>query len=231
MGDEAAETDRQLVQRTLAGDTNAFAVLHRRYYARVYRLALFRCRNVQDAEDIAGETFVRAIAHLPAYRFAGESLLPWLSRICANLVADQGRRRAPAAVVSLDTPTADGLRTLLEGLPGEGADPHAVAERHEVQALLLAAIAGLPPDQADAVLLRFAGDLPLKEIGLHLHKSEGAIKALLHRAMIGLRKALLDEARGAEVFGHLRGGTAATATVAQDTAKAARVRTYGQQDR
>jgi RNA polymerase sigma-70 factor (ECF subfamily) len=202
-------TDRQLVERTLAGDAEAFAALHRRYYARVYRLALFRCPNPSDAEDIAAETFVRAIAHLPTFRFHGESLLPWLGRICSNLAADLGRRRAPAPLVSLDTPSADGLRALLEGLEGDAPDPHMIAERHEAQALVRAAVAALPPDQCDAVLLRFGGDLPLKEIALALGKTEGAIKALLHRAMRGLRKALLEGAREAEVFGHLRQGNAA----------------------
>jgi RNA polymerase sigma-70 factor (ECF subfamily) len=210
--------DRQLVAQTLAGDKEAFAVLHRRYYARVYRLALLRCGCPPDAEDIASETFVRAITHLPGYRFQGESLFPWLSRICVNLVADRGRRRAPAALVSLDAPTGEGLRALLDALPGDAPDPHALAERHEVQTLVRAAVANLPPDQMNAVVLRFVGDLPLKEIALALGKTEGAIKALLHRAMIGLRTALLQNSREAEVFGDLAARTrgAASASSAAD---------------
>ncbi len=203
-------TDRQLVEQTLAGNTEAFAVLHRRYYVRVYRLALLRCQNPSDAEDIAAETFVRAITHLTAYRFRSESLFPWLSRICTNLVADRGRRGAP--VLSLDTPAAGGLRALLEGLPGDAPDPHQVAEQHEVRSLVRSAVAALPPDQADAVVLRFAGELSLKEIAAALGKTEGAVKALLHRAMIGLRKALLEGAREAEVFSHLRRNTATDGT-------------------
>lgn len=198
-----AATDRQLVERTLAGDAEAFAALYRRYYARIYRLALLRCRNASDAEDIAAETFVRAISHLPTFRFRGESLLPWLSRICANLITDSFRQRAPG-VISLDTPTSEGLRALLEGLPGDLPDPQLMAERHETQALVRAAIAKLPPDQADAVVLRFGGDLPLKEIAAALGKTEGAIKSLLHRAMIGMRKVLLDGVQEAETLGRCR---------------------------
>ncbi len=205
-GRERGETaqDRCLVERTLAGDQDAFAVLHRRYYARIYRLALLRCSNCADAEDIAAETFLRAISHLPAYRFRGESLFPWLSRICLNLVADLHRQRPAATLLSLDAPTGQNLRALLESLPGETPDPYAVAERHEVQALLRTAVAALPPDQADAVLLRFLGDLPLKEIAAALGKTEGAIKSLLHRAIIGLRKSLLDSVQDAELFDRLR---------------------------
>jgi len=196
------------VERTLAGDQEAFALLHRRYYARVYRLALLRCNgHASDAEDIASETFVRAITHLPAYRFhTGDSIFPWLSRICANLVADRYRQQHPAAgtVVSLDAPAGGQLRALIDALPGDAPDPHALAEIGEIQALVRTAVDALPPDQHNAVVLRFVGDLPLKEIGAALGKTEGAIKSLLHRALIGLRKSLAEGAHEAEVLGHLR---------------------------
>lgn len=221
-------TDRQLVERTLAGDTQAFALLHRRYFARVYRLALYRCRSVQDAEDIASETFLRAIAHLPAFRFQGESLFPWLSRIASNLAADMGRQRAGTTLLSLDGPTADGVRALIEGITsGEAPDPHEWAERHEAQEMIRAAIAQLPPDQADAVLMRFGGDLPLKEIALALNKTEGAIKSLLHRALVSLRKSLLAGVREAEVFGHLRETATARAVTETSVPKTTMKSTHG----
>lgn len=198
------ETDRRLVERTLAGDRDAFAALHRRYYARIYRLALLRCGNTADAEDIAAETWVKAVTHLPGFRFQGESILPWLTRICTNLVVDLSRQRGGATVVSLDAPTGDSLRALLDGLPGNTPDPHTIAERHEIQALVRARIAALPRDQADAVLLRFLGDLPLKEIAVALGRTEGAVKALLHRATVNLRRTLLEDAKDAAVLDHLR---------------------------
>ena len=202
-GGNDSESDRTLVERTLAGDAQAFAALHQRYYPRVYRLALLRCRSTADAEDVASETFVRAITHLPSYRFQGASLFPWLARIAANLVSDQGRRRGGVAFVSLDAGgTDDGVRALLEGLAGSAPDPHTLAERGETQALLRAAVAALPRDQADAITLRFVGDLPLKEIGLALGKTEGAIKSLLHRGLTNLRRSLVGGEHAAAVFGH-----------------------------
>ncbi|MBC8135413.1 MAG: RNA polymerase sigma factor [Fibrella sp.] len=188
-------SDRTLVERTVAGDRQAFAVLHKRYYARIYRLAIYRCRNTQDAEDVAAETFVKAIAHLPQFRFQGESLFPWLSRIATNLVHDQARRTAGVSFLSLDGDTADQVRSLLEAIPGtDSPDPHAMAERAETQTLVRAAVAALPGDQAEAILLRFGSDLPLKEISLALNRTEGAIKSLLHRALVNLRKTLITGA-------------------------------------
>lgn len=207
-------TDRALVGQALAGNGDAFAALHRRYYARVYRLALLRCRSVTDAEDVAAETFVRAIAHLPAFRFQGESLFPWLSRITGNLAVDMGRKSAGVTLVSLDSQTVESVRTLLEGLPGTAPDPHTLAERSETQALLRAAVAALPTDQADAILLRFGGDLPLKEIAVALDRSEGAIKSLLHRGLTGLRKSLISGAAEAGALEQMRHRTDITVDTA-----------------
>jgi RNA polymerase sigma-70 factor (ECF subfamily) len=217
--------DRVLVAQAVAGSADAFTALHRRYYARIYRLALLRCRSPQDAEDVASETFVKVIAHLPTFRFQGESLFPWLSRIATNLASDLGRRYSGVTLISLDGPTANSVRTLLEGLPGDAPDPHQLAERSETQMLLRAAVATLPADQAEAILLRFGGDLPLREIAIALNRSEGAVKSLLHRALVGLRKTLVSAAQESQTFDHLRQHagahpTHATATVATTGADA-----------
>ena len=186
-------SDRLLVQRTLAGDSDAFSQLHRRYYARVFRHALFRCRTSADAEDVAAETFVKAVHYLPQYRFQGDSLLPWLCRIATNLVIDQGRRAHGQAPLSLEG-AADDVRALMENLQDAGPNPHELAERHETQALIRAAVATLPADQADTILLRFGGDLSIQEISLALGKTEGAVKSLIHRGLVNLRKILREEA-------------------------------------
>lgn len=207
-----AQSDRDLVARVLSGDADALSTLHKRYYTRVYRIALCRCASRDEAEDIAGETFVRAITHLRAYRFQSESLLPWLGRIAANLIADQRRRQRQAPFVSLDAPTADGLRVLLDGLRDDAPLPQVLAERAELRDVLRTIIAQLPPDQCEAVLLRYGSDLPLAEIAVALNRSEGAIKSLLHRALDNLRRRLLEGARENEYFAQLRGNVAPTAT-------------------
>jgi RNA polymerase sigma-70 factor (ECF subfamily) len=210
MGDRQSEasTDRELVRLSLAGDPDAFATLHRRYYPRIFRLALYRCRSVADAEDIAAETFLKAITFLPNFRFQGESLLPWLSRIATNLAADQHRRLHGTVPLSLDARTADDVRTLLENLEADGPDPHQLAERTETQALIRAAIAALPADQGDAILLRFGGDLPLVEIALAMNRTEGAIKSLIHRGLVNLRKTLTQQATEAANLEQMRAGAA-----------------------
>jgi RNA polymerase sigma-70 factor, ECF subfamily len=189
------ESDKALVERLKRGDTAAFGTLHRRYYARIYRLALLKTNHPDDAADIASETFCKALQHLQNYVFQrSDSLYPWLHRIATNLIIDARRARPAGVEVSLDAPTADEVGSFLECLPDTSPSPQDLAERKEVQALVRQAIARLPADQGEAVLYRFIGDLSIKEIARALNRSEGAVKSLLHRALVSLRQGMLADA-------------------------------------
>lgn len=185
------DSDRALVERLRAGDRNAFEILHRRYYARIYRFAFLRLGNAADAEDVAAETFCRALGSLPSFQFRrSASIYPWLHQIASNLVVDQIRGRPPGGCLSLDAQLAEQLDTFLELLPDREPSPQECVERAEVQALVRSAIDRLPADQARAIVLRFLGDLSIHEIALALDRSEGAVKSLLHRGLAGMRQHL-----------------------------------------
>ncbi len=186
-------SDAALIERAQRGDVAAFGALHTRYYKRLYHLAYLKTNNAQDAEDVASETFVRALAGLSRFRLPGAqaSFYPWLHRIALNLIVDGNRQRPPSGVVSLDAPAVAGMRALLdsqEGAGQSGQTPHEIAERHEVQQLVRAAIAALPPDQGDVLVYRFLGELSAREIAPLLGRSEAAVKSLLHRAVVALRR-------------------------------------------
>jgi RNA polymerase sigma-70 factor, ECF subfamily len=190
------ESDKALVDRVQQGDAIAFGTLHRRYYARIYRLALLKTNNADDAADIASETFCKALDHLnkQPYEFRrSDSLYPWLHRIASNLIIDRARARPAGIEVSLDAATADDVGSFLECLPDTSPTPQELVERKEVQALVRQAIARLPADQGEAVAYRFLGDLSIKEIARALDRSEGAVKSLLHRALVSLRKGMLAD--------------------------------------
>jgi RNA polymerase sigma-70 factor (ECF subfamily) len=187
------ESDRALVGRVKAGDIHAFTTLHRRYYAKIYRLAYLKTGNAEDAQDVASETFCRAYQNLRdktrPYEFRRcESLYPWLHRIAHNYIVDQMRARPPGSTVSLDAPTSDEVSTFLEQLPDQGPSPQELVERGEVQEFVRRAIDQLPADQARAVVFRFLGDLSIKEIAREMDRTEGAVKSLLHRALCALRQ-------------------------------------------
>jgi len=191
------ESDKALVERLKAGDAIAFGTLHRRYYPKIYRLALLKTNHPDDAADIASETFCRALEALNQrpYEFRRcDSLYPWLHRIASNLIIDRARSRPPGGEVSLDASIADEVGSFLECLPDTGPSPQELVERKEVQALVRQAITRLPADQGEAIMYRFLGDLSIKEIARALDRSEGAVKSLLHRALVSLRQGMLADA-------------------------------------
>src|SRR3954451_12799421 len=98
--DFEALADEQLVERSRAGDMDAFEELVSRFETRIYRFALHSCRRPEDAAEITQDTFVRAWRALD--RFDGSrSLAPWLFAIARRLCIDHHRRQPePTEVLS-----------------------------------------------------------------------------------------------------------------------------------
>lgn len=185
------DSDPTLVERVKAGDVRAFEMLHRRYHARIYRFAFLRLGNSEDAADVAANTFCSALRKLHTFQFRRtDSIYPWLHRIASNLVVDVVRAQPSGGMLSLDAHAAEDLDSFLEYLPADGPTPQELVERSELQEIVRQAIARLPADQARAVDLRFLGDLSIREIAQALDRSEGAVKSLLHRALVTLRQHL-----------------------------------------
>ncbi len=212
------ESDRELAVRFIAGDVEAFTALHRRYYARIYRLAYLQTNNADDAEDIASETFCRAFQRLRQVTFQrGDSVYPWLHRIATNLCIDLCRDRSAHQMIPLDAESATGLRSLIDTLDSEKPSPFELLQKQEVMATVRSAIASLVPDQRDAIVYRFLGDLSLKETGEAMNRSEGATKSLLHRGLQSLRKEILRRVDASERMQLLgRGGESANVRRQQD---------------
>src|SRR6266705_7119849 len=87
-----AESDAVAVERTLAGDRDAFRVLVERHSHNVFRLAYRMTGNPHDAEEVVQEAFLRAYQKLR--QFAGNANFgTWVYRIAANYAIDRIRQR------------------------------------------------------------------------------------------------------------------------------------------
>ncbi len=207
MAFDESQSDVALVERVKAGDVRAFETLHRRYYPRVYRFALLKLGSPEDAADIAGTTFCRALRSLPGFVFRrGVSLYPWLHQIASNLVIDLVRDRPPGGSLSLDAQAADDVDSFLNFLPSSEPSAQELVEREEVQQLVFAAVRELPADQGRAIHLRFVADLSIREIAQALDRTEGAVKSLLHRALEGVRHRLRADIKEAHGVGQHESG-------------------------
>ena len=174
---ETASNDIDLVQRAKEGDKLAFVTLYERYQPPVFSYVYYRVDDQTLAEDLTAEVFVRMVAKIHSYR-ATSPLLAWLYTIARNLITDhyrQARRVSP-----LDE------RTTMSHL-----DPIEEAHRHLRESELRAALKRLTEEQRQVVLLKFIERRSNTQIAALLGKTEGAIKALQHRALDSLRR-LLD---------------------------------------
>ncbi|MGE5673412.1 MAG: sigma-70 family RNA polymerase sigma factor [Mycobacterium leprae] len=173
--------DEQWLVEEAKRDPEAFGQLYDSYFGRVYSYVYRKTGDRQVAEDLTADTFMKALAHIKSYRYTGQPFVAWLYRIASNVVTDYYRSHRITA-------------TLDEGLqiPSLDTSPEEAALMVDDQQAVARAIATLSPDQQDVVLLRFSGDLKLKEIAGVVGKTEGAVKALMFRALNGLRGKLTE---------------------------------------
>lgn len=160
--------------RAAQADRAAFDVLYRRYLDRVYGYAFFQLGDHHDAEDATERTFLAALRALPTFRDEGATFRAWLFRIAHNTIANAHRSRFRRRT----EPLPDGLERA-----APNADPAGLVLEAEESHRVLRAVAELPDDRRQVVLLRFVDGLSSREIGQVLDRSEGAARVLLHRAL------------------------------------------------
>lgn len=169
------------------GSTSAFEALVRRFQGPLYNFCARLLGREDDAADVVQETFVQLYTHI-ADLHAGEPITPWLFRVARNRAIDTIRRRR---TVSMSAP-ADDEEPYAELSDGDPL-PEVLAERADLQRLLTAAIAGLPPVYAEVVALRYAADRSFAEIAVILECDEGTARVRFHRAKPLLRARLRAE--------------------------------------
>lgn len=162
------------VERARAGDAQAFGVIFERYHAKVLHFITWRVGHHQDAEDLAAETFARALKNIGSITWQGRDVGAWLITIAKNLVMDRfksGRYRLEVATGEVfDLDRRD---------PGSGPEPAAVSSATAV--VLAEAMRALTPEQRVVLQLRFEQGCSVEEVATALGRTVGAVKALQYR--------------------------------------------------
>ena len=180
-----APTDRELIDRTLAGDGNAYGMIVERFQRRIYRVAFAIVRDEVEADTVTQDTFVQAYTHLA--RFQGRSELEtWLTRIAINRSRDALRRRK---FVSLFTRDDDDVETMIEPVD-DRPDPERQILSVQLRAAILRAEKLLSSQQKVIFRLRHYENLSLEEIADHLGLRAGTVRAHLFRAIHKVRREL-----------------------------------------
>jgi RNA polymerase sigma-70 factor, ECF subfamily len=186
------EDDRRLVRRVVEdGELAAFDALVARHADRVYGLIHRHVADVDQAMNLAQETFFNAYRGLRG--FSGEcAFFTWLYRIARNVMTSAARYEAarPKIAASLDAPLGDGDGTRGDALPASDGDPVERALREERRGLVAKAVVALPEDFREVVVLRDFEDRSYEEIAELLGVAVGTVKSRLHRARAALASAL-----------------------------------------
>ncbi len=170
---------------TLAGD---FEALVRLYRPRVFRFALASLRDLDAAETVTQDCFLRAYQARERFR-EDCSLHTWLMQIAVNLIRDHTRNRRFQfwrRLSQMEKP-AEGAR---RAIADRGRSPEALALINERVAAIWTAAERLPEKQRTVFLLRFVEDMDLLEIAAATGMKEGTVKTHLFRALRAVRERL-----------------------------------------
>lgn len=183
--------DVRLVERARRGDADAFTAIYDDLAPRVLRFLHHHVADPDLAEELMQRTFVKVIEALPRFEVRGSvPFRAWVFRLARNVVIDDHRTSHPALDVDA-----------IADPPSEDPTPAEALERNVQRDELLAAIDRLPQDQHDVILYRFFADLSPRETAPLMHRSEGAVRVLQHRAVGRLRSLLATGATIAPLAG------------------------------
>ncbi|HET9487279.1 MAG TPA: RNA polymerase sigma factor [Chryseosolibacter sp.] len=166
--------DREFVEKAIAGDTKAFRVLVERNQSFVYTLAYRFVGNVNDAEDIAQETFVRLWKNLHRYK-PEVKLTTWLYKIVTNLCLDHLKSGYRKKAKRMDD--VEGHKEM----DGGGTADQLILN-DELQRALALLTEELTPKQKAVFVLRDMEDVSTEEVCRVLSMSSGNMKSNLYYA-------------------------------------------------
>ncbi len=185
-------TDKVLAQQSLEGNQQAFELLVKRYSGPLFNFIFRFLGDYDAASDILQQVMVQLYISLPKLR-TGEPLKAWLFQVARNRCLDELRRKHAIHFSELEKSVDDDEQLALADMPDISPLPEEVAERHDLQQILLAAIQELPPKFRAVVLLRYASQLSYAEIGRVLNMPEATAKTYFQRVKPLLRNALASQ--------------------------------------
>ena len=183
-------SEKEIIERVLGGDANAFEELVLRYEKTVYSLAVRMVSDREDAADMTQEAFIKAYNSLSSFR--GDSRFSvWLYRITTNVCLDFLRSKSRRPQLSLTVVDDDDGDVQLD-IPDPAADPEDQLMKRLGMQSLSEGLKLLPDKQRQILVMRELGGMSYAEIGAALSLEEGTVKSRIFRARKRLCTFLLD---------------------------------------
>lgn len=171
------------------GHDAALNGLMERHGPKLFNYLLRSLQNEEDAADLAQETFVRIYENRRKYD-SHQKFTTWLYAIASNLVRDRFRWRSRHPQTSLEAENADTDRSMIKTLRSPDPLPDATLQNRERAEQVRRAIAGLPEELREPLILSVYQELRHAEIAAILKCSAKAVETRIYRARQQLRTRL-----------------------------------------
>jgi len=155
------------------------ASLYEEYYGKITNYAYAKIGDRLEAQDIAGEVFLRALRSLESYKEHGIPMQVWLFKIARNLIIDYYRKAAKSKTVPIDNVKI-----------ADNSNPADEIEKRDEFARVSRVMEQLTDGQREVLELRFLSELTSKEVSIIMGKSDGAVREMQRVAIEKLRHLL-----------------------------------------
>jgi len=187
-----AQSDMVLVERSRAGDRQAFNDLIYRHEKRAYQYAFRLTSNPEEASDIVADAFVRVYNALGNFK-GNSAFTTWLYRIITNCYLDARKKDKSKFNVSLDSTVTTGEGEVERQIEDDGPGPAEEAERNARESAMQRALNKIPEYQKSMLIMYHVENLTYEEIADSLDLPIGTVKSRLNRARLSLRELLAKE--------------------------------------
>lgn len=181
-------SDVELVDRCRSGDGSAWEEVVSLFSRRVFNLAYRFTSEIESAEDLTQDVFVKIFRSLDQFKPEHGDLSRWLMRIARNLIIDDYRKRQRNPQNS----RAEDVEEHDYRLQSGEEDIQSGLERSARSVIVHEAIGTLTPDLKECVILRDIEEMSYQEIASHLEIPEGTVKSRINRGRIELAKRLRE---------------------------------------
>lgn len=187
----ARDSDALAVERTLAGERDAFRILVERHSAQLFRLAYRMTGNEHDAEEVVQEAFLRAYRNLGQFG-SRANFGTWAYRIAANYAIDRMRQRKKedSRRKTPNAPEEEREQDPLDLVPDERPNPDRLAVNSELRKKMQEALKNLSSSERTAFVMRHWEGCAIEEIAAVLKSTTTAAKNTVFRSVQKLRRAL-----------------------------------------
>lgn len=165
------KNEKQLVERAVRQDPNAFGLLYELYFDKIYNYLYFKTMHRNEAEDLTARVFMKAWEAIGNFEWQGYPFSTWLYRIAHNQLVDHYRTRRPV----LPLEAAERYEC--------GDDPFEAVEHASLIAQIRGALKNLTHEQQRVVTLRYFEGYSIGEIAKMMGKAPDAVRAMQHRAL------------------------------------------------